>query len=98
MKTKALHIVKIIKDAGFQAFLVGGCVRDILMGKTPKDFDIATDCPMSKLESMFKTHDIGANKDFGIVVIDLDGESFEIAQFRSDLYRRPKFVKKISIE
>lgn len=84
MKTKALHIVKTIESAGFQALLVGGCVRDILMGRIPKDFDIATDCPMDRLEAMFKTHDIGANKDFGIVVVDVDGDSFEIAQFRQD--------------
>ena len=86
MKDTALKIIKAIKAAGkFEALMVGGCVRDILIGKTPKDFDVATDCPMEILEKLFKTHDIGANKTFGIVVVDMDGVSVEVAQFRKDV-------------
>lgn len=67
------------------AYIVGGAVRDIVTGnKIPDDIDIATNVPMEKIEELYKSHDIGKNKDFGIVVINHKGFEYEIAQFRSD--------------
>jgi len=91
-----VDILKKLEKHG-KAYIVGGTVRDIITGeKVPDDIDIATDVPMEKIESMFKTHDVGKNKDFGIVVIEYKGVSFEIAQFRKDgVYkdgRRPETV------
>lgn len=88
--------VEVLKKLGGNSFIVGGTIRDLITGeKAPDDIDIATDVPMDKIESMFTTHDIGANKDFGIVVAKYKGFDFEIAQFRKDVYEKPKYVRKI---
>jgi len=71
-------------DSGYESYFVGGCVRDLLLGKEAKDVDIATNAPMDVLEKMFRCFDIGASKDFGIVVVPHNGFNFEIAQFRTD--------------
>ena len=97
MLFSAVKILKRIESKGFTAYIVGGAVRDIVLGIVPKDVDIATNCPIEVLDNMFKTHDIGKNRDFGIVVATVDGHTFEIAQFREDgTYldgRRPESVK-----
>jgi len=80
---KATEIVAILSKHG-KAYIVGGAVRDIVLGKEPDDIDIATNVPMAKIEELFPTHDIGKNKDFGIVVVEYKDENFEIAQFRKD--------------
>lgn len=80
---KATEIVAILSKYG-KAYIVGGAVRDIVLGKEPDDIDIATNVPMAKIEELFPTHDIGKNKDFGIVVVEYKDENFEIAQFRKD--------------
>jgi tRNA nucleotidyltransferase/poly(A) polymerase len=69
-----------------EALIVGGSVRDILLGKTPKDIDIATNVSIDILERNFHTNDIGKSKDFGIVLIHYKGEEYEVAQFREDVY------------
>ena len=85
MKQSAIKIIKHIKSLGnYEALMVGGCVRDIIMGVEPNDYDIATNCPIDLLEQTFKCHDIGKNKDFGIVVVEMDGFNFEIANFRTE--------------
>jgi tRNA nucleotidyltransferase/poly(A) polymerase len=78
-----------------RAYIVGGCVRDIILGKTPDDIDIATNAPIDTIEKLFPSHDIGKNKEFGIVVITYKGHNFEIAQFRTDSYVKPKTVRRI---
>ena len=80
---KAVEVLKILEEHG-KAYIVGGAVRDIVLGKDFDDVDIATNVPMDKIEELFPTHDIGANKDFGVVVIEYKGENIEVAQFRSD--------------
>lgn len=69
-----------------QGVLVGGAVRDLLLGYEPKDFDFATDLNYSKLLeifSEFSPKEIG--KSFGIIQIKVEGKSFEIAKFRKDI-------------
>ncbi len=57
-----------LRKAGFQAFLVGGCVRDILLKREPEDYDVATDATPSEIEELFPhTLDIGAR--FGVIVV-----------------------------
>jgi poly(A) polymerase len=51
---QALTIVKHLNDVGFQAYIVGGCVRDLLIGKRPKDFDIATDALPKEIKQLFR--------------------------------------------
>jgi len=79
-----VKVLQKINKAGYKAYIVGGPVRDITLGKQPNDIDIATNMPMDKLTKMFKTYDIGKSKDFGIVVAKEGGHDFEIAQFRAD--------------
>jgi len=79
-----VKVLQKINKAGYKAYIVGGPVRDITLGKQPNDIDIATNMPMDKLSKMFKTYDIGKSKDFGIVVAKEGGHDFEIAQFRAD--------------
>lgn len=85
MKENAIQIIKKIKSLGnYEALMVGGCVRDMLMNIEPSDYDIATNCPMELLEQNFNCHDIGKNKEFGIIVVNVNGVNYEIAQFRTE--------------
>ncbi len=92
----SLEVLKILSEHG-EAYLVGGSVRDILLGNKPKDFDIATNVSMDTICGLFNTHDIGKNKDFGIVVVKHRKFLIEVANFREDgVYldnRRPSSVK-----
>jgi len=95
---KALSLMAKIEDTGYKAYIVGGAARDIALGKKDvNDYDIATNCPIKKLEKMFHTHSIGQSRDFGILVIESSGSHFEVAQFRKDGEyengRHPKDVK-----
>ena len=93
----AVGIMKKIEKSGYKAYLVGGAVRDTILGSHSKDYDIATNIPMDQLGKLFKTYDIGKSKDFGIVVVKQGGYNFEIAMFRNDgTYldgRRPESVQ-----
>lgn len=69
--------------AGFRAFLVGGCVRDLVLGLTPKDYDVATDAtPAQVLELYPSANRVGAH--FGVVLVRDGGAQVEVATFRSD--------------
>ncbi len=83
MKKTALQIVKKLQKAGHQAFWVGGCVRDILMGKTPKDFDIVTSATPDEVEKLLKKT-IPVGKKFGVMLAVENGHHFEIATFRTE--------------
>lgn len=83
MKDTSIAIVKTLREQGHQAYWAGGCVRDLLLGKEPKDFDIATSAKPGEIEELFeKTYAIG--KEFGVILVEQDGHHFEIATFRSD--------------
>ncbi len=72
-----------LREDGFRAYLNGGCVRDLLLGKTPKDYDIATDARPEQVQAIFpKTVAVGAQ--FGVVVVVAGSSQVEVATFRSD--------------
>src|SRR5207244_10221938 len=76
-------------------YLAGGCVRDIVRGETPKDFDIATDAKPEIVQEIFpRTYAVGAH--FGVILVVENRFQFEVATFRSDdVYidgRRPSAV------
>jgi poly(A) polymerase len=79
----ARRIVAALRGGGFQAWLVGGCVRDFLLGIEPKDYDVATDArPEAVLEMFPGARRIGAH--FGVVLVAGEGSQVEVATFRSD--------------
>jgi poly(A) polymerase len=93
----ATSIVRTLRDRGFQAYLVGGCVRDLLLGREPKDYDVATDATPNQVMAIFpETYAVGAQ--FGVVLVPApDSEeqktaseaskskTVEVATFRSDI-------------
>ncbi len=96
MEKTACEIVAQLRGRGHIAYFAGGCVRDIVRGKTPKDFDIATDAKPEAVQQIFsRTYAVGAH--FGVIVVVENGFQFEVATFRSDdVYvdgRRPSAVR-----
>ena len=68
LKDFASSIVQTLRQRGFQAYLVGGCVRDLLLGREPKDYDVATDAtPQQVMEIFPETYAVGAQ--FGVVLV-----------------------------
>lgn len=83
MRLTSIEIIKTLRAAGFSAYWAGGCVRDMLLGIRPKDFDIATSARPDDLKKIFsKIHPIGEK--YGVVIAEEKGHHFEIATFRSD--------------
>ena len=90
-------ICELLQDDGFKAVIVGGAVRDSLLGKNPKDWDIATSAEPEQIEKSLHRHFImkEVGKSFGVVLAKKDEEDFEIASFRTDFGsdgRRPKSI------
>ena len=95
-ETLALDIIRTLRSHGHQAYLVGGCVRDRLLGILPKDYDVNTDATPENILSYFpKSQLVGAH--FGVVFVSRDDAQVEVATFRSEgAYsdgRRPDQVK-----
>lgn len=83
LRESAIRIALRLSEAGHEAFFAGGCVRDSLMGREPKDYDIATSARPEEVLALFPNSDeIGAH--FGVILVKRDGTHFEIATFRSD--------------
>src|SRR5512141_983919 len=95
-KRAATEIVRELRDRGHQAYLVGGCVRDLLLGREPADYDVSTDATPAEVMRIFPdTYAVGAQ--FGVVLVPGDrsedgsatepgtGEVVEVATFRSDV-------------
>ena len=83
MEKTAREICARLRDHGHVAYFAGGCVRDMVRGLTPKDFDVATDAPPEVVQKIFPhTYAVGAK--FGVVVVVENGTNFEVATFRSD--------------
>src|SRR5882762_7657113 len=79
----ARRIINDLKSRGHQAFLVGGCVRDLLLGKNPKDYDVTTDARPDEVTSLFPRSGL-VGVQFGVVLVRDDGAQVEVATFRSD--------------
>ena len=79
----AERIAAILRKQGFEALLAGGCVRDLLLGREPKDYDVVTDATPDQVVSLFRrTERVGAQ--FGVVIVRMMGCMIEVATFRSD--------------
>src|SRR5213596_2931232 len=83
MEKTAREIVARLRENGHIAYFAGGCVRDIVRGETPKDFDVATDAKPETVQKLFpRTYAVGAH--FGVILVVENGFQFEVATFRSD--------------
>lgn len=83
MKTSAIAIVRELRSAGHEACFAGGCVRDLLRGVVPKDYDIATSARPEEILRLYPKADaIGAH--FGVMLVKRDGQAYEVATFRED--------------
>src|SRR5207249_7951188 len=79
----AIDIIRELRKRGHEAYLVGGCVRDMVMGIEPADYDIATSARPEEIVKIFpRTESIGAQ--FGVILVIYRGHPFEVATFRSD--------------
>lgn len=92
---KALPVLTTLKDAGFEAYFVGGSVRDALLNKEVNDVDIATSAFPEEIKGLFaKTVDIGI--EHGTVMVLMEEDSYEVTTFRTEStyqdYRRPDSV------
>src|SRR5258708_15170835 len=89
---QATRIVQELRAAGFSAYLAGGCVRDLILGREPADYDVTTSATPQEVMRLFpKTYAVG--EQFGVVLVpirrdtadgDKDSYAIEVATFRSD--------------
>ena len=77
----ALRVVAGLRDAGFRAYLVGGCVRDLLLGAAPKDFDVATDATPEQVRGLFRRSRLVGRR-FKIAHVHYGREFVEVSTFR----------------
>src|SRR4029434_9232098 len=76
-------VVRRLREAGHVAYLAGGCVRDLLLGLDPKDFDVATDAPPQRVRELFSnTQAVG--QAFGVILVRLGESVVEVATFRAE--------------
>src|ERR1700719_463359 len=96
MERTARTVCTRLREKGHIAYFAGGCVRDMVRGLTPKDFDVATDAIPETVQKIFpRTYAVGAK--FGVIVVVENETNFEVATFRSDGryldHRRPIDVR-----
>jgi len=83
MNKTAIGIVRRLREAGHVAYFAGGCVRDMVRGVEPHDYDIATSATPDQVQALFaKTIPVGAQ--FGVVLVLGGGYQFDVATSRSD--------------
>ena len=82
-KQAAIGVIKQLQHSGFEALLAGGCVRDMLLGRRAKDYDVATDAQPKDVIRLFRrTLKVGAK--FGVVIVLVEGRQVEVATFRTE--------------
>lgn len=96
LNESATEICRTLRGNGHQAYLVGGVCRDLVIGRSPKDWDIVTDASPDAIKSMF-SRSLGIGESYGVVSVMLNGEAFDVATFRQDVGysdgRRPDEVR-----
>lgn len=95
MPENARQIIKVLQEAGFEAYIVGGCVRDAILGRNPDDWDITTSAKPEEVKQLFRrTIDTGI--EHGTVTVMFDKEGYEVTTYRVDGkyedHRRPTSV------
>lgn len=83
LRETAVSVARALIDAGHTAYFAGGCVRDRLMGREPKDYDIATDARPEQVKAVFpRAQSVGES--FGVMLVRREGHVIEVATFRTD--------------
>lgn len=83
LKAGAIAIARTLQAHGHEAYLVGGCVRDLVLGREPEDFDIVTSARPEEIQAMFLgTVAVGAK--FGVIIVIHGGHHYEVATFRKE--------------
>ena len=82
-RADALAVLRRLREAGHVAYFAGGCVRDLLLGREPKDWDVATDAPPPRVRELF-THTQAVGAAFGVILVRHRRSQVEVATFRSD--------------
>ena len=99
-----LELHKLFQKNNFKLYVVGGAVRDALLKKKPKDFDVATNATPDQIEEIlggkYKIIDGGKSKEMGVTIVIINGEQYEISTFRTDIGkgRRPDSVEFTTID
>ncbi len=83
VRRKAERIVQRLVDAGHDALFAGGCVRDMLRGEEPHDYDVATDARPEEVEALFD-RTVSVGRQFGVVIVVLGDDQFEVTTFRAE--------------
>ncbi len=83
---EVIKLLTYIEEQRYEAYVVGGSVRDLIMGDEPNDYDLITTMPFHKLSVIGKTYDIGKQKMFDIINLIYEGYSFEVTYFDGGLY------------
>jgi poly(A) polymerase len=83
LRNRATDLVRRLQAAGFEAYWVGGCVRDLLLGREPEDYDVATSAKPEEIEALFP-HTVPVGKQFGVMLIIEAGQQFQAATFRAE--------------
>jgi poly(A) polymerase len=92
----ATGIVRQLQEAGFTAFWVGGCVRDLLLNRVPGDYDIVTSALPEQIETLFK-RTIPVGRKFGVIVVLERGHQFQVATFRVEAdYRDGRHPERVT--
>jgi poly(A) polymerase len=78
------QICETLRRSGHQAYLVGGCVRDLLLGREPSDYDVSTDARPERVLELFP-HSLTVGAKFGVILVVEDSTQVEVATFRSDI-------------
>ncbi len=79
----AAEVVDRLRRAGHTAYLAGGCVRDLMLGRPPNDWDVATDADPGRVMELFE-HAVPVGARFGIVLVRLEGGEYHVARFRRE--------------
>ncbi|GAH17383.1 unnamed protein product [marine sediment metagenome] len=78
----ALFIIKRLNDSGYEAFVVGGCIRNLIMGEETHDWDITTEATPEDISEVFKDHKvIPVGKKFGTLTVVINHINYEISTF-----------------
>ena len=78
------RICRVLHEAGHQAYLAGGCVRDLVLGREPVDYDVATDAVPARIQQLFP-NSVSVGARFGVILVVEDSVQVEVATFRSDV-------------